>query len=122
MRTTGTTPTSSASAEAAGADGDRAGTGSTLRRQVGLVGLLWASVGSIIGSGWLFRAKNAAAAAGPSALISWGIGAVAMIVLALVHAELGGMLPIAGGTGRYPPTPSAARSAPPSAGSPGSRW
>ncbi len=34
--------------------------------------------------------------------MAWGIGAVAMVVLALVHAELGGMLPIAGGTGRYP--------------------
>jgi hypothetical protein len=32
---------------------------------VGLVGLLFASVGSIIGSGWLFGALNASLIAGP---------------------------------------------------------
>ncbi|MFF1798459.1 APC family permease, partial [Kitasatospora sp. NPDC058263] len=74
----------------------------SLRREVGLIGLLWASVGSIIGSGWLFGAKNAVMVAGPAALVSWGIGAVAIVLLALVHAELGGLFPVAGGTARYP--------------------
>ncbi|MBP0450061.1 APC family permease [Kitasatospora sp. RG8] len=73
-----------------------------LKREVGMIGLLWASVGAIIGSGWLFGAEKAAVAAGPAALISWGIGAVAIILLALVHAELGGLFPVAGGTARYP--------------------
>ncbi|MFI9332495.1 APC family permease [Kitasatospora sp. NPDC052868] len=85
---------------------DTTGTGApahrSLRREVGLIGLLWASVGSIIGSGWLFGAKNAVIVAGPAALISWGIGAVAIVLLALVHAELGGLFPVAGGTARYP--------------------
>jgi amino acid transporter len=75
---------------------------STLRRDIGLIGLLWASEGSIIGSGWLYSAKEALVAAGPAALISWGIAAVAIIALAFVHAELGGMFPVAGGTARYP--------------------
>ncbi|WP_030272169.1 APC family permease [Streptomyces sp. NRRL B-24484] len=79
------------------------GTGSrSLRREVGLIGLLWASVGSIIGSGWLYGAKNAVMVAGPAALVSWGIGAVAIVLLAFVHAELGGLFPVAGGTARYP--------------------
>ncbi|GGW11522.1 amino acid permease [Streptomyces libani subsp. rufus] len=73
-----------------------------LRRDVGLIGLMWASVGSIIGSGWLFGAEKAVVAAGPAAIISWMIGAVAIVLLALVHAELGGMFPVAGGTARYP--------------------
>ncbi|ARF78217.1 APC family permease [Kitasatospora aureofaciens] len=73
-----------------------------LKREVGLAGLLWASVGAIIGSGWLFGAQKAAVAAGPAALLSWGIGAVAIVLLALVHAELGGLFPVAGGTARYP--------------------
>jgi amino acid transporter len=73
-----------------------------LKRQVGLIGLLWASEGSIIGSGWLFGAQGALQYAGPAAIISWGIGAVAIIILALVHAELGGMFPHSGGTARYP--------------------
>ena len=73
-----------------------------LRRDVGLIGLMWASVGSIIGSGWLYGAHDAVMQAGPSAIISWVIGAVAIVLLALVHAELGGMFPVAGGTARYP--------------------
>lgn len=75
---------------------------SGLRRDVGLIGLTWASVGSIIGSGWLYGAHDAVIQAGPSAIISWVIGAVAIVLLALVHAELGGMFPVAGGTARYP--------------------
>ncbi|MFI5686976.1 APC family permease [Streptomyces sp. NPDC051636] len=73
-----------------------------LRRDVGLIGLMWASVGSIIGSGWLYGAEKAVVVAGPAAIISWVIGAVAIVLLALVHAELGGMFPVAGGTARYP--------------------
>jgi len=74
----------------------------SLRRDIGLVGLLWASGGSIIGSGWLYGAKNAVVVAGPAAIVSWTIGAVAIVLLALVHAELGGLFPVAGGTARYP--------------------
>jgi amino acid transporter len=73
-----------------------------LRREIGFIGLLWASGGSIIGSGWLFGAQSALATAGPAAIISWAIGGVAILLLALVHAELGGMYPVAGGTARFP--------------------
>ena len=73
-----------------------------LQRHIGLVGLTWASMGSIIGSGWLFGPQEALAVAGPSVLFSWVIGGVMIIVLALVHAELGGMYPVSGGTARFP--------------------
>ncbi|MEY9870569.1 amino acid transporter [Streptacidiphilus sp. MAP12-33] len=73
-----------------------------LKRDIGLIGLTWTSVGSIIGSGWLFGALFAAQAAGTAALVSWGIGAVAIIILAFVHAELGAAYPVSGGTGRFP--------------------
>jgi amino acid transporter len=69
---------------------------------MGLIGLIWSSEGSIIGSGWLFGALFAAQAAGTAALISWLIAGVAVIILALVHSELGGMYPVAGGTARFP--------------------
>ncbi|MFE1765621.1 APC family permease [Streptomyces angustmyceticus] len=81
---------------------ERARSSGSLRRDVGLIGLMWASVGSIIGSGWLYGAQKAVVVAGPAALISWIIGAVAVVLLALVHAELGGLFPVAGGTARYP--------------------
>jgi amino acid transporter len=73
-----------------------------LRREIGFIGLLWASTGSIIGSGWLFGAQGALSAAGPAAVISWLIGGAAIMLLALVHAELGAMYPVAGGTARFP--------------------
>jgi amino acid transporter len=36
-----------------------------VRREAGLIGLFYASLGSIIGSGWLFGALNASLQAGP---------------------------------------------------------
>jgi amino acid transporter len=73
-----------------------------LKRHIGIVGLLFASVGSIIGSGWLFGALNASQAAGPAAVISWALGAVMVLAIALVYAELGVMFPLSGGVIRYP--------------------
>src|SRR3954466_8127480 len=73
-----------------------------LRREVGLVGLTFISLGSIIGSGWLLGALSAARIAGPAALVSWVLAAVIIAVLALIHAELGAAYPTSGGTARFP--------------------
>jgi amino acid transporter len=73
-----------------------------LKRHVGVIGLLFASVGSIIGSGWLFGALNASQAAGPAAIISWGLGGFLILLIALVYAELGTMFPLSGGVVRFP--------------------
>ena len=73
-----------------------------LKRNAGFVGLLFTSCGSIIGSGWLFGALVASTIGGPAALIAWLIGSFAVILLALVHAELGGMFPVSGGSARFP--------------------
>jgi amino acid transporter len=66
------------------------------------MGLLFASLGSIIGSGWLFGALYASQVAGPAALVSWVLGAVFVLLLALIHAELGAAYPVAGGSARFP--------------------
>ena len=73
-----------------------------LRRDVGFFGLLWISAGTTLGSGWLFGAFFAVTIAGPAALIAWMVASLIMVLVALVHAELGGMFPESGGTGRYP--------------------
>jgi amino acid transporter len=73
-----------------------------LKREMGLIGATWSSETSIIGSGWLFGSYFAAAAVGSAALICWIIAGIAVIILALVHAELGGMYPVSGGTARFP--------------------
>jgi amino acid transporter len=60
------------------------------------------SLGSIIGSGWLLGALNAATAAGPASLLSWILAGAILGTLALVHAELGAAYPLSGGTARFP--------------------
>src|SRR5881397_1069455 len=76
--------------------------GRKLRRDVGFFGLLFISFGSIIGAGWLFGALYASSLAGPASVISWVIGGGVVMLLALTHAELGGMYPVAGGSARFP--------------------
>src|SRR3954468_9482285 len=73
-----------------------------LRRTVGFWGLMFVSLGSIIGSGWVPSALSASQVAGPSAILSWILAAAMLTVLALVYAELGATYPVAGGTGRFP--------------------
>jgi amino acid transporter len=77
-------------------------TTTSLNRQLGPVAMLLTAVTSIIGSGWLFASLYAAQIAGPAAIISWLIGGGVAIALALVYAELGSMLPVAGALARIP--------------------
>ncbi|HET7662420.1 MAG TPA: APC family permease, partial [Rhodanobacteraceae bacterium] len=73
-----------------------------LKRDIGIVGLLFTAVGSIIGSGWLFGALNAAEIAGPGSILAWAIGGVMIIFIGLCYAELGTMFPVSGGVVRFP--------------------
>lgn len=75
---------------------------SRLRRDIGLLGLLFSAVGSIIGSGWLFGALYASQQAGPASIIAWFIGGIMMMFIALCYAELGTMFPVSGGVIRFP--------------------
>lgn len=79
-----------------------AGDDRRLKRDFGAVGLLFTAVGSIIGSGWLFGALDAAQMAGPAAILSWAIGAVMFIFIGMTYSELGTMFPHSGGVARYP--------------------
>jgi amino acid transporter len=63
---------------------------------------MWASEGSITGSGWLFGALTATVLAGPAAVFSSIIASAIVILLALIHAELGGIFHVSGGTSRFP--------------------
>src|SRR5438132_739226 len=73
-----------------------------LRRSVGFYGLMFVSLGSIIGSGWLLGALNAAQVAGPASILSWVLAACMLALLALTYAELGATYPVAGGAARFP--------------------
>jgi amino acid transporter len=73
-----------------------------LKRSVGFYGLMFVSLGSIIGSGWLLGALNAAEVAGPASILSWILAACMLSLLALTYAELGATYPVAGGAARFP--------------------
>src|SRR5271169_2729723 len=78
------------------------GTAGRLQRSVGFYGLMFVSLGSIIGSGWLLGALNAAQEAGPASVLSWLLAACMLSLLALTYAELGAAYPVAGGGARVP--------------------
>jgi amino acid transporter len=73
-----------------------------LRRTMGFNSLLFMSMGAIIGSGWLLAALASASVAGPASIISWIIGGVFVLFVAITYAELSGMLPRTGAVVRYP--------------------
>jgi amino acid transporter len=71
------------------------------QRSIGLYGLLFTGIGSVIGSGWLFGPLYAAQLAGPAAIVSWLLGGFLMMIIALTFAELGSAFPVAGGMVQY---------------------
>ncbi len=72
-----------------------------LKRTIGPWGILFASVGSVIGAGWLFGTFFAAIIAGPGAVFSWILGGFLMLIVAFTFVELATMLPVAGGVARF---------------------
>ena len=71
------------------------------KRSIGKISLLFTAIGGIIGSGWLFGPYYASQVAGPASLLSWVIGGVLMMLIALTFAELSAMLPLVGGVARF---------------------
>jgi amino acid transporter len=67
-----------------------------LRRDARLIGLLFASTTSVIGSGWLFGAFHASRLAGPLSIWSWIVGGVIILLIALCFAELAVLFPRSG--------------------------
>jgi amino acid transporter len=73
-----------------------------LRRAMPLQQLLFLSMGGIIGSGWLLGVLNADSLAGPASVISWVLGGIFVLLIALTYAEIAGMMPRSGAIVRYP--------------------
>lgn len=69
--------------------------------KISLFSAVMLALGSLIGSGWLFGAGEAARVAGPAAIISWILGAVIIMIIAFNYIELGAMFPESGGMSRY---------------------
>jgi len=73
-----------------------------LKRHLGFWHLTAAGFSGVIGSGWLVGALYAAQVAGPAAVLTWGIGGIAFLVIALVMADLGSTHPESGALVRWP--------------------
>ncbi len=80
----------------------RVGTQGRFRKVLSLHELLFLSLGASIGSAWLFGSAYGAAAAGPASTVSWLIGGVFALVIALTWAEIGGLFPSTGAVVRIP--------------------
>ncbi len=73
-----------------------------LHRRFSPLNLLLISINGMIGSAWLFAPLYAARIAGPYAIYAWVIGGIITMLIALTFAELSVLLPIAGGSSRFP--------------------
>jgi amino acid transporter len=73
-----------------------------LRRNIGYWQLTAIGFSGVIGSGWLLGALYAAKAAGPDALVTWLVGGLALLLIALVMVELGASRPESGSLVRWP--------------------
>lgn len=71
------------------------------KKKISLFSLVMLTLSSLIGSGWLFGSWEAAKVAGPSAIISWVIGALVIGLIAFNYIELGTMFPERGGMSHY---------------------
>ena len=74
----------------------------TYRRGIGPIGLMMSAISAMIGSGFLFSALYVGRLAGPGAILAWIIGGALVIMVALTYAELTTMLPVTGGSSRFP--------------------
>ncbi len=72
------------------------------KKEVGLFGVVFLAVSAILGSAILFIPVTVLAAAGPAGTIAWIIGGLMMLVIGLIYAELGTLLPRTGGVATYP--------------------
>jgi amino acid transporter len=73
-----------------------------LKRDLSRSQLLLLSLGAIIGSGWLFASLTADELAGPASIVSWVVGGILVLFIALSYAEVSTMLPRSGAVVRYP--------------------
>ncbi|PSR22504.1 MAG: aspartate:proton symporter [Sulfobacillus acidophilus] len=69
---------------------------------LGLSGLTFASVAGVIGSGWLLGAITSANYAGPAAILSWIIGGIFILGIAIPEIEVASLAPSSGALARWP--------------------
>lgn len=64
-----------------------------MKKNLTALSLLWISITSMVGSGWLFGSLYSAHFAGPAAIIAWPLAGFLLLFVALAYAEIGTMFP-----------------------------
>lgn len=80
----------------------RVGGQGRFRKVLSFQDLFFLALGGSIGSAWLFGSVYGASDAGPASTISWLIGGLFIVFIALTWAEVGGMFPSTGAVVRIP--------------------
>ncbi|MGQ4005869.1 APC family permease [Francisellaceae bacterium CB300] len=73
-----------------------------INSRLNIKSLIAIGIGTIMGSGWMFSAQYTSEYAGPASIISWIIGAVLMIFIALTFAESCTIVPVQGSSSKIP--------------------
>lgn len=71
-------------------------------RPLGIWRLIGTAFGGVIGSGWLLGGFSAARIAGSKSVLSWILGGIAVLIIALVMADVGSLVPKSGGIVWWP--------------------
>ena len=73
-----------------------------IKSKLTIPSLVAIGIGTIMGSGWMFSAQYTSEYAGPASILSWVIGAILMIFIALTFAESSTIVPVQGSSSRIP--------------------
>lgn len=73
-----------------------------MKKKLSALSLLWISLTSMIGSGWLFGSLYSAHFAGPAAVLAWPVAGFLLLFVALSYAEVATMFPQADSLARLP--------------------
>jgi amino acid transporter len=71
------------------------------KKELRLRDLYFAALTGVIGSGWIYGSYYAAGVVGPASIISWLVGGIFILIIALTWAEVSSKYPVAGAGGRY---------------------
>lgn len=71
------------------------------RKNISTTSLMMTGVTTIVGSGWLLSTQKLSNVAGPAAILSWILGMLIAMLVALCFIEVGSPIPSAGGIGYY---------------------
>jgi APA family basic amino acid/polyamine antiporter len=75
---------------------------SSLKRDVGLFGVVAIAAGSVIGAGPMVLAGGASKLCGPAVWLAYLVIGIPLIIVAISYAAVGSAMPMEGGTYYYP--------------------